>query len=201
MSFAEIQDMCLQTLSATIILFAVIDVLGSLPVIIAIRSKGTEINPWKAVSVAFVLLVAFMFLGQGLLSLFGVDINSFAVAGAVVLFIIGLEMVLGTDFFKQDSPAGASIVPIAFPLMAGPGTFTTLLTLRAEFDTVNILIAVVLNMIFAFFVLRSARFLERLMGSGGIYVLKKFFGVILLAISVKLFTANLSILLSAQAAN
>ncbi|MCQ2236697.1 MAG: MarC family protein [Bacteroidales bacterium] len=191
----NIEGSLLEILSASIILFVVIDMIGSLPVVVAIRGKGIEVSPWKCVSVAFVLLMGFMFLGQGLLNLFNVDINSFAVAGAVVLFIIGLEMVLGTDFFKQDAPDAASIVPIAFPLMAGPGTFTTLLTLRAEYSDVNIFIAVVLNMIFAYIVLRSSRFLERLMGSGGIYVVKKFFGVILLAISVKLFATNLAILL------
>ncbi|MCQ2214447.1 MAG: MarC family protein [Bacteroidales bacterium] len=192
----SLQGSLLEILSASIILFVVIDMLGSLPVVVAIRARGVEVNPLKCVSVAFVLLIAFMFLGQGLLDLFNVDINSFAVAGAVVLFIIGLEMVLGTDFFKQDAPAAVSIVPIAFPLMAGPGTFTTLLTLRAEYEVLNIFIAVVLNMIFAYAVLRSSKFLGRLMGSGGIYVLKKFFGVILLAISVKLFTTNLAILLN-----
>ena len=184
----------LQVVSAFIILFAVIDILGSMPIVVNLRHQGKDINAWQATSVAFAILLAFMFLGKALLSLFGVDINSFAIAGSFVLFIIGLEMVLGLEIFKMDSPGGASIVPIAFPLLAGPGTFTTLLSLRAQFDTVNIIIALVLNMVFVFFVLRSTRLMERLMGAGGIYVMKKTFGIILLAVAIKLFMSNFAVL-------
>ena len=131
----------LEIVSAFIILFAVIDILGSMPIVVNLRKNGGEIKAWQATIVAFIILIAFLFLGKALLSLFGVDINSFAIAGSFVLFIIALEMVLGLEIFKQDSPGGASIVPIAFPLLAGPGTFTTLLSLRSQFDTVNIIIA------------------------------------------------------------
>ncbi|MCQ2229003.1 MAG: MarC family protein [Bacteroidales bacterium] len=186
----------LEILSAFIVLFAVIDMLGSMPIVVSIQEKGIDIQPLKTSLVAFVILVSFMFLGEALLKLFGVDINSFAVAGAVVLFIIGLEMVCGVEIFKQDSPSGASaLVPLAFPLLAGPGTFTTLLSMRAEFHTVNIIIALVLNMCWVYILLRSSNLVKRLMGSGGIYVIKKFFGIIVLAIAIKLFTSNLASLM------
>lgn len=184
----------LEIVSAFIILFAVIDILGSMPIVVNLRKNGGEIKAWQATIVAFIILIAFLFLGKALLSLFGVDINSFAIAGSFVLFIIALEMVLGLEIFKQDSPGGASIVPIAFPLLAGPGTFTTLLSLRSQFDTVNIIIALVMNMIVVFFVLRSTRLMERLLGAGGIYVMKKMFGIILLAVAIKLFMSNFAVL-------
>lgn len=186
----------LEILSAFIVLFAVIDMLGSMPIVVSIQEKGVDIPPLKTTLVAFVILVSFMFLGEALLKLFGVDINSFAVAGSVVLFIIGLEMVCGVEIFKQDSPSGASaLVPLAFPLLAGPGTFTTLLSMRAEFHTINIVIALVLNMVWVYTLLRSSKLVKRLMGSGGIYVIKKFFGIIVLAIAIKLFTSNLACLM------
>lgn len=184
----------LEIVSAFIILFAVIDILGSMPIVVNLRKNGGEIKAWQATIVAFIILIAFLFLGKALLALFGVDINSFAIAGSFVLFIIALEMVLGLEIFKQDSPGGASIVPIAFPLLAGPGTFTTLLSLRSQFDTVNIIIALVMNMIVVFFVLRSTRLMERLLGAGGIYVMKKMFGIILLAVAIKLFMSNFAVL-------
>src|SRR5574344_1843002 len=184
----------LEIVSAFIILFAVIDILGSMPIVVNLRKNGGEIKAWQATIVAFIILIAFLFLGKALLSLFGVDINSFAIAGSFVLFIIALEMVLGLEIFKQDSPGGASIVPIAFPLLAGPGTFTTLLSLRSQFDTVNIIIALVMNMIVVFFVLRSTRLMERILGAGGIYVMKKMFGIILLAVAIKLFMSNFAVL-------
>lgn len=182
--------------SAFIVLFAVIDILGSLPIIMGIRSKGGVIEPFKATIVAYCLLLGFLFLGQWMLGLFGVDISSFAIAGAFVLLIMAFEMILGVEIFKHDSPSGASIVPIAFPLVAGAGTFTTLLSLRAEYAVVNIIIALTLNLIFVYFILRSTSLVERLIGQGGIYILKKFFGIILLAISVKLFMSNISIILT-----
>jgi len=186
----------LEILSAFIVLFAVIDILGSMPIVVSLQDKGTDIPPFKTSLVAFVILVLFMFLGEALLKLFGVDINSFAVAGAVVLFIIGLEMVCGVEIFKQDSPSGTSaLVPLAFPLLAGPGTFTTLLSMRAEFQTINIVIALVLNMVWVYTLLKSSNLVKRLMGSGGIYVIKKFFGIIVLAIAIKLFTSNLACLM------
>ena len=182
-------------LSAAIVLFAVMDILGSLPIVLAMRERGVKVNPIQTSAVTLLLLLTFLFLWQTLLGIFGVDNNSFAVAGAIVLFIIGLEMLLGTDIFKQDGPKEASIVPLAFPLLAGPGSFTTILSLRAEYDTVNVIIALLLNVLFVFCVLKCSDLIYKVMGKNGIYVLKKFFSVILLAMSVKLFTSNLAILL------
>jgi len=185
----------LEILSGFIVLFAVIDILGSLPIIIDIRSKGGIINAFQAASISFILLIAFLFLGEVILGLFQVDISSFAIAGAFILFIVAVEMILGVEIFKHDSPAGASIVPIAFPLIAGAGSFTTLLTLRAEFALINILIALLINIIIVYIVLKFTSKIEKVIGAGGIYVMKKFFGVILMAISVRLFISNLSTLL------
>lgn len=182
--------------SSFIVLFAVIDMLGSMPIVASIRAKGIEISPLKTTLVAFVILMSFMFLGEAMLSLFGVDLKSFSVAGAIVLFIIGLEMVCGLEIFKQDSPAGvSSLVPLAFPLLAGPGTFTALLSMRAEYATINITIGLILNMLWVFILLSSTKLMVRLMGAGGLYVLKKFFGIIVLAMAIKLFTSNLAILI------
>lgn len=178
--------------SAFIVLFAVIDILGSIPIIIDIRKKGGIINSAEASLVAYGVLIAFLFLGKALLALFGVDISSFAIAGSFVLLIMAMEMILGVEIFKHDSPSGASIVPIAFPLIAGAGSFTTLLALRAEFEVINIIIALTLNIVVVYFVLRSTHVIEKLIGQGGIYVLKKFFGIILLAMAIKLFMSNIA---------
>ncbi|TAJ14876.1 MarC family protein [Marinilabiliaceae bacterium JC017] len=180
----------MEILSAFIVLFAVFDILGSIPIIIDIRKKGGIINAFQATSIAFTILILFLFVGEALLGLFGVDIASFAIAGSFVLLVMAFEMILGVEIFKHDSPAGASIVPIAFPLIAGAGSFTTLLSLRAEFEVINIIIALFLNIIFVYFVLRSTHVIERVIGQGGIYVLKKFFGIILLAMAIKLFMTN-----------
>jgi multiple antibiotic resistance protein len=185
----------LDILSAFIVLFAVIDILGSNPIIIDLRNKGNIINPTQASIVSFVILIVFLFVGKALLGLFGVDISSFAIAGSFVLFMIAIEMILGVAIFRHDSPTGASIVPIAFPLIAGAGSFTTLLALRAEYATINIVIALTLNIIFVYIVLRLTHQIERLIGQGGIYVLKKFFGIILMAMAIKLFTNNVTILI------
>lgn len=182
--------------SAFIVLFAVIDILGAIPIILDIRKKGGIIKPAQASLVAFGVLIAFLFLGKALLGLFGVDISSFAVAGSFVLLIMALEMILGVEIFRHDSPSGASIVPVAFPLIAGAGTFTTLLSLRAEFEVINIIIALMLNILFVFVILRSTHVVERLIGQGGIYVLKKFFGIILLAMAIKLFMGNIALILT-----
>jgi multiple antibiotic resistance protein len=175
-------------------LFAVIDILGSIPIIIDLKDKSGEINAMQATTVAFVILVIFLFVGEAMLNLFGVDISSFAIAGSFVLFFLALEMIIGRDIFKYDMPGGASIVPIAFPLIAGAGSFTTILSIRAEYEIINIIIALFLNMVAVFIVLRSTKHIERLLGKGGIYILKKFFGIILLAISIKLFTSNFAVL-------
>ena len=185
-------------LSAFIVLFAVIDPIGIMPIVLSIRDKGKVINPVKAVFFAFGLMFLFFFLGDWILNLFGVDINSFAVAGSLVIFLMALEMVLDIEIFKDSSIAAndATIVPLVFPLLAGAGSFTTLLSLKAEYASVNILVALVVNAVVVFAMLRATAVLQRLLGKGGIYFTRKFFGIILLAISVKLFTSNLSYLIS-----
>ena len=179
--------------SVFMVLFAVIDIIGSIPIIVDLKSRGNKIQAGKATIVAFGIMLLFLFLGESLLSLFGVDISSFAIAGAFVLFILALEMVLGAEFFKNDSPEGASIVPIAFPLVAGAGSITSLLSLKAEFNTETIAIGLALNMGVVYAVLRLTRKVEKLLGQGGILILRKMFGIILLAIAVKLFVSNTGI--------
>ena len=183
-------------ISAFIVLFAVIDILGSIPIILNIREKGITINAFKASSISLIILVIFLYAGEKLLGLFGVDLSSFAIAGSFVLLIMALEMILGVDIFKHDSPSGASIVPIAFPLIAGAGSFTTLLSLRAEFQFINIICALVLNIVVVFFVLKFTDHIKKIIGAGGVYILKKFFGIILLAMSVRLFMSNLAMFLA-----
>ncbi len=186
----------IQIASAFMVLFAIIDILGSIPIIMNIKNKGESIFAFRASAVALVILILFLFSGEAVLHLFNVDIQSFAVAGALVIFIFSLEMILDVEIFRNKGPeGGSSIVPIAFPLIAGPGSFTTLVSLRAEYALGNIIIALILNMIFVYFVLRSTSKIERMIGQGGIYILRKFFGVILLAIAVKLFTSNIGSLL------
>ena len=182
--------------SAFIVLFAVIDILGSIPIILDMQKKGLKINALHASIISFALMITFLFVGDGLLSLLGVDISSFAIAGSVVIFIVAIEMILGVEIFKHDSMGSVSIVPIAFPLIAGAGTFTTLISLKAEYQSINIIIALTANMVFVYFVLRGARIVERIIGINGVYVLKKFFGIILLAIAVKLFFTNLGVLMA-----
>lgn len=168
------------------------DLLGSLPIVLALKEKGLKVSPLQTSAVTVALLIAFLFLGQSFLQFFGVDINSFAVAGAIVLFVISLEMVMGVEIMKQDGPKEASIVPLAFPLLAGPGSFTTLLSLRAEFHLENIIVAVIINGLLTLAVLQACGKIQRFIGNNGIFVLKKLFGIILLAMAVKLFTTNLS---------
>jgi multiple antibiotic resistance protein len=180
--------------SVTLILFSVIDILGSIPFVILIRKREGRIYAEKATFIAAALMIIFLFLGQSILKLFGLDVGSFAVAGAIVMFIIAMEMILGIDLIKDDPDAKGtgSIVPIAFPLIAGAGTLTTILSLRAVYEEVNILIGIVLNLIFVYIVLRSSGWLEQKIGKSGFVVLRKVFGVILLAIAVKIFKSNLS---------
>ena len=182
--------------SAFIVLFAIIDILGSIPIIMNIRQRGESIYPLKITVIALVILVLFLFSGEVVLNLFRVDIQSFAVAGSLIIFIFAIEMILDVEIFRNKGPKGsASIVPLAFPLIAGPASFTTLISLRAEYSVENIIIALILNLIFVFFVLRSTSKIEKLIGEGGIYIIRKFFGIILLAISVKLFTSNIGFLI------
>jgi multiple antibiotic resistance protein len=183
----------LEIITSSMVLFAVVDIIGSIPIIVDLQKKGGKIEALKATLVALAVLIAFTFLGDNLLGLFGVDISSFAIAGSIILFIMGVEMALGIEIIKYDSPSGISIVPIAFPLVAGAGSFTTVLSLRAEYAIENIIIAIILNMAFVYLVLRSTGFVEKLIGEGGIHILRKVFGIILLAISVKLFMSNVAI--------
>ena len=186
----------IQITSAFMVLFAIIDILGSIPIILNIKRKRQNVYALRASAVALLILIIFLFSGEAVLKLFNVDIQSFAVAGALIIFIFSLEMILDVEIFRNKGPeGGSSIIPIAFPLIAGPGSFTTLLSLRAEYATENIIIALVLNIIFVFIVLRSTSRIEKFIGEGGIYILRKFFGIILLAIAVKLFTTNIGSLL------
>ncbi|TXD50554.1 MULTISPECIES: MarC family protein [unclassified Polaribacter] len=187
-----------EIITAFMVLFAVIDIIGNIPIIIDLRKKVGHIQSEKASLIAGVIMIVFLFLGQSLLSLIGIDVNSFAVAGAFILFFIALEMILGITLYKDDgnsAPITATVFPLAFPLIAGPGSLTTLLSLRAEFDIQNIIVAVVLNVIFLYIVLKTSSKIERLIGPSGIQIIRKVFGVILLAISVKLFAQNIKILL------
>jgi multiple antibiotic resistance protein len=173
------------------VLFAVIDILGSIPIIVDLRTKVGHIQSEKATIVAMVIMILFLFIGEELLNIIGIDVNSFAVAGAFVLFFLALEMILGIRLYKdEDESKTASIVPIAFPLIAGAGTMTTLLSLKSQYHTVNIIIAILLNMILVYLVLKSSSKIEKMLGSSGLGIIRKVFGVILLAIAVKLFAAN-----------
>jgi multiple antibiotic resistance protein len=185
----------IEILAAFMVLFAIIDIPGSIPIILDIKSKTGGLEPGKASLVAFIIFLAFLFIGSPLLGIFGIDVSSFAIAGSFIIFLIGMEMVLGIEIFKHDSKGGGSIVPIAFPLIAGAGSITTILSLKAEYQTINILIALVLNMIIVYLVLRLTSGFERLLGPGGLHILKKVFGIILLSIAIKLFISNTGIVL------
>ena len=184
-----------QILSATMVLFAVIDIVGSIPIIITMREQVGHIRSGKATIAATLIMVIFLFAGEDLLNLFGVDIESFAVAGALVMFFLALEMILGVRIYKESEPDSASIVPIAFPLIAGAGTMTTLISLRSEFEVINIIIAILINALLVYIVLKNTERFESLLGKNGIAILRKVFGIIIMAISVKLFTTNLSALI------
>ena len=178
--------------SVSLVLFSVIDILGSLPVIIELQKKQGDLNYNLATLVAGGLMVGFLFLGESILRLFSVDVQSFALAGAIVIFLIGLEMILGLKLFQDsDDDTSSSIVPIAFPLIAGAGTMTTLISLRAEFEKINVLAGIFVNLLFVYLVLRSAGWLSSKIGNAGLNILRKVFGIILLSISIKLFKTNL----------
>lgn len=177
--------------SVSMILFAVIDIIGSLPIIIDLRKKVGHIQSEKATVVAGILMIVFLFLGKEILNLIGIDVNSFAVAGSFILFFLALEMILGITLYKDDAPETAAVVPLAFPLIAGAGTMTSLLSLRSEYETQNIIVGIIINIIFVYLVLKSSKKIEGFLGKQGINVIRKIFGVILLAIAVKLFTANI----------
>ncbi|RDY59987.1 MarC family protein [Flagellimonas nanhaiensis] len=185
-----------EIVTASMVLFAVIDIVGSIPIIISLRNKVGHVQSEKASIVAACIMVAFLFVGERILNLIGIDVNSFAVAGAFILFFLAIEMILGITLYKDDEPETASIVPIAFPLIAGAGTLTSILALRAEYHVENIVVAIVVNIIFVYIVLKSSGKIERVLGKNGLSVIRKVFGVILLAIAVKLFAANINQLLS-----
>jgi multiple antibiotic resistance protein len=190
-----------EILAAFMVLFAIIDILGSIPIILDVKAKSGNLSPGKTTLVAFAIMLLFLFIGEPLLGVFGVDISSFAIAGSIILLLMGLEMVLGVQFFKHESEgstSGGSIVPIAFPLIAGAGSITTLLSLRAEYQTINISVALFLNMIIVYLVLRLTSFFERILGPSGLHILRKFFGIILLAIAIRLFLSNTGIDLSKE---
>jgi multiple antibiotic resistance protein len=180
------------------VLFAVIDIIGNIPIIIDLRNKVGHIQSEKASVIAGFIMILFLFVGQRLLGLIGIDVNSFAVAGSFILFFIALEMILGITLYKDDEEQAinATVFPLAFPLIAGPGSLTTLLSLRAEFDLMNIIIAVLLNVVVIYIVLKTSSRIEKMIGKNGIAIIRKVFGVILLAISVKLFAANIKMLLA-----
>ena len=175
------------------VLFAIIDIPGSIPIIIDIKNKTGKISAGKATIVAFSIMFAFLFIGKPLLGIFGVDISSFAIAGSFIVLLISLEMILGVEIFKNNDPGAGSIVPIAFPLIAGAGSITTLLSLKAEYATENIAVALLVNMVIVYLVLKSTRLVEKLLGPTGVAILRKAFGIILLAIAVKLFITNTGI--------
>lgn len=179
-------------MAATIVLFAVIDIIGSIPIIVQVKQRSGDIHEEKASLVSLGIMLVFLFVGEKVITFFGTDVNSFAVAGSLVLFFLALEMVLGLEFFKPDTsaPKTASIVPIAFPLIAGAGSMTTIISLRAEYNELNISLAIIVNIVLVYVVLRLTNRIERLLGDAGIAVLRKAFGIILLAIAVKLFSAN-----------
>jgi len=178
------------------VLFAVIDIVGNIPIVIDLRKKVGHIQSEKASIISGIILIAFLFLGKSILNLIGIDVNSFAVAGSFILFFIALEMILGITLYKQEehTAMSASVFPLAFPLIAGPGSLTTLLSLRAEFRTENIIIAVILNVIVIYIVLKTSAKIERAIGKNGIDIIRKVFGVVLLAIAVKLFAHNIKAL-------
>ena len=183
-------------ISATMILFAIIDVVGNIPLIILLREKFKVIESEKATIVSLVIMVTFLYVGEIILQLLGVDINSFAVAGSIIILFLATEMILGVKLYKDNNPKTASIVPIAFPLIAGPGTLTTLISIKSEFSNINIILAIIVNMILVYIVLKSSERIEKLIGSQGINILRKVFGIVLLAIGVKLFTTNIKIIFS-----
>lgn len=186
LNFAEI-------ISVTLILFSVIDIIGSVPIVLDLRKKVGHIQSGKATLVSGVLMIAFLFVGDNLLGLFGIDVGSFAIAGSIIMFVIGMEMILGQNFFKHEpsDSGGSSIVPIAFPLIAGAGTLTTLLSLKARYEEMNILVGIIINLAFVYLVLKSSTWLGKRIGEGGISVLRKIFGIILLSIAIKLFKDNI----------
>ncbi len=190
MGFFEAFDWT-ELFKATMVLFAVIDIIGSIPIIIKLKEQSGDIHAGWATLVSFVIMIAFLVFGDNILLLFGVEVEAFAVAGSIILFAMALEMIMGVKLFKDDvSGKTASIVPLAFPIIAGAGSLTSIISLRAEYQEINIIVAICINVLIVFIVLKMTRVIERILGPGGIAILKKVFGIILLAIAVKLFSSN-----------
>lgn len=183
-------------ISASMILFAIIDVVGNIPLILILREKYKVIESEKASIISLGIMIIFLYLGEIILNLLGVGINSFAVAGSIIILCIAVEMILGINLFRDKNHKTASIVPIAFPLIAGPGTLTTLISIRSEYEKINIILAIIINMILVYMVLKFSYKIEKLLGEQGIDILRKVFGIILLAIGIKLFTTNIKIIFS-----
>ena len=179
-----------EIITVSMVLFAVIDIVGSIPIIVNLKAKVGVIESEKASIVAGLMMIIFLFVGEGFLKIIGIDVHSFAVAGSFVLFFLALEMILGIHIYKDEEASSASIVPLAFPLIAGAETMTTLLSLRSQFHTINIVVAIILNIILVYIVLKSSAKIEKMLGQNGLGVVRKTFGVVLLAIAVKLFAAN-----------
>jgi multiple antibiotic resistance protein len=185
-----------EVFKASTVLFAVIDIIGSIPIILKLKEGAGSISPFRTSMVSFFIMLGFLFLGERILSLFGVTIEAFAVAGAFILFAMALEMILGVRLFRDElTGKTASVVPLAFPIIAGAGTMTTLVSIRAEYQEINIVLSIIINVIIVYVVLKLMKYIERLLGEGGIVIVKKVFGIILLAIAIKLFTTNLSALI------
>ena len=179
-----------EILTASMVLFAVIDIVGSIPIIISLREKAGHIQSEKASLVSALIMIAFLFIGEQILSLIGLDVNSFSVAGSLVILFMALEMILGITLFKEEPPEVASVVPLAFPIIAGAGTMTSLLSLRAEYEMINIIAAIVINILIVYIILKTSGKLQKILGKTGISIIRKVFGIILLAIAVKLFATN-----------
>lgn len=189
----------LEIVTVFLVLFSIIDVTGSVPIFLNIRSQDKTIHPEKAAIYSFLIMTIFLFVGEWILNLFGVEVSAFAIAGAIVLLIISIEMIFGVEIFKSDASSegvSSTLFPVVFPLLAGPGSFTTLLAMRADFHVVNIIIAVVLNLLIVYFVLKHLDLVQKILGKTGSYILRKFFGVILMAIAVKLITSNFNELIN-----
>lgn len=182
-----------EIVSVSLILFSVIDILGSIPIVIDMRKKNGTVESGKATLVAGAIMILFLYVGESILKLFAVDVESFAIAGAIIIFFIGMEMVMGISLFKsdEDDPKTASIVPLAFPLIAGAGTMTTIISLRAAYEEMNILVGILVNLVFIYIVLKSSRWLEKKLGLAGFNIIRKVFGIILLSIAIKLFKDNI----------
>ena len=181
-------------ISATMILFAIIDIVGNIPLIVLFREKFKVIESEKASIISLLIMIVFLYIGEALLNLLGVDINSFAVAGSIIILFLATEMILGIKLYKDNNPKTASVVPIAFPLIAGPGTLTTLISIKSEYNEINIILAIIFNMILVYFILKSSEKLQKILGVQCINILRKVFGIILLAIGIKLFTSNIKLI-------